>query len=59
VGNKSDYSQLRLDALGHEGVEMLSALLGDGVGLEHIKTGIASVVSFITQGKVQGHQRTI
>ena len=37
-GNKSYYSQLRLDALGHEGAqEMLSTLLGDGVGLGPLK----------------------
>jgi hypothetical protein len=37
-GNKSYYSQLRLDALGHEGAqEMLATLLGEGVELDPIK----------------------
>ncbi len=37
-GNKSYYSQLRLDALGHEGAqEMLSTLLGDGGELDPVK----------------------
>jgi predicted ATPase len=37
-GNKSYYSQLRLDALGHEGAhEMLSTLLGAGVELTPLK----------------------
>jgi tetratricopeptide (TPR) repeat protein len=37
-GNKSYYSQLRLDALGHEGAQgMLSTLLGDGVEFEPLK----------------------
>jgi predicted ATPase len=37
-GNKSYYSQLRLDALGHEGAqEMLATLLGEGVELDPLK----------------------
>src|SRR6202011_2593712 len=37
-GNKSYYSQLRLDTLGREGAgEMLLALLGDGVELNPLK----------------------
>jgi class 3 adenylate cyclase/tetratricopeptide (TPR) repeat protein len=37
-GNKSYYMQLRLDALGRESAgEMLSTLLGDGVGLNPLK----------------------
>jgi predicted ATPase len=37
-GNKSYYSQLRLDALGQESAaEMLSTLLGDGVELNPLK----------------------